>query len=194
MSSRAYVPAVQADVAGPARACGGLAVVDVSSLLIDLYGRIPEVARDAVDELDVGRLTEAPAPGANTIAWLVWHIARVQDSHVAELLGADQLWVTGDWAPRFGLDADPSNTGYGHSTEDVLTVRPESPQVLLDHLDSVGARTLAMLGGLSSDDLDRIVDRGWHPPVTLGVRLVSVAEDSLQHAGQARYVRGLLGA
>jgi hypothetical protein len=168
--------------------------VDVSSLLLELYGRIPEAARYAVDGLDVDRLTEAPAPGANTIAWLVWHLTRVQDHHVAELLGADQLWVTGDWAPRFGLEPDPSNTGYGHSAEEVLTVRPETPQVLLDHLDAVGARTVAMLGGLSSDDLDRIVDRRWDPPVTLGVRLLSVAEDSLQHAGQAAYARGLLRA
>ena len=50
-----------------------------------------------------------------------------------------------------------------------------------------------MLTSLSADDLDRVVDRRWDPPVTLGVRLVSVADDGLQHAGQAAYVRGLLG-
>ena len=45
-----------------------------------------------------------------------------------------------------------------------------------------------MLEGLAPDDLDRVVDRRWDPPVTLGVRLVSIADDSLQHAGQAAYV------
>jgi hypothetical protein len=167
--------------------------MDVAALLLELYDRIPPLAGSAVDGLDVPRLTAQPAPGANTIAWLVWHLSRVQDHHVAELLGADQVWTTGDWARQFGLDADASNTGYGHSAEDVLSVRPERPEVLLEYLDAVQVRTRAMLAKLEPTDLDRIVDRRWDPPVTMGVRLVSVADDSLQHAGQAAYARGLLG-
>jgi uncharacterized damage-inducible protein DinB len=166
--------------------------VDVASLLLELYGRIPPLARYAVSDLSADELTREPAPGANPIAWLVWHLARVQDHHIAELLEAAQLWEGGDWAPRCGLDPDPSNTGYGHTTDDVRTVRPESPEVLLDYLDAVSDRTNAMLETLTPADLDRIVDRRWDPPVTLGVRLVSVADDSLQHLGQAGYVRGLL--
>jgi hypothetical protein len=167
--------------------------MDISSLLRELYGRIPPLARQAVEGVDVDRLTEPPSPGANTIAWLVWHLSRVQDHHVAELLGADQIWMNGDWARGFGLDADLSNTGYGHSAEEVLSVRPERPDVLLEYLDAVDGRTQAMLKDLTPADLDRVVDRRWDPPVTLGVRLVSIADDSLQHAGQAAYVRGLLG-
>lgn len=124
----------------------------------------------------------------------MWHVGRVEDHHVAELLGADQLWVVGDWAPRFGLDADPSNTGYGHTPEQVATVRPEAPGALLEYLDAVHERTLGMLAALTPDDLDRIVDRRWDPPVTMGVRLVSVADDGLQHLGQAAYARGVLSA
>jgi hypothetical protein len=167
--------------------------MDISLLLLELYGRIPPLARQAVDGIDVDRLTESPSPGANTIAWLVWHLSRVQDHHVAELLGANQIWMDGDWARWFGLDPDPSNTGYGHSAEEVLSVRPERADVLLEYLDAVDRRTQAMLRELTPGDLDRIVDRRWDPPVTLGVRLVSVADDNLQHAGQAAYVRGLLG-
>ena len=168
--------------------------MDISALLIELYGRIPPLARQAVDGVDVDRLCEPPAPGANTIAWLVWHLARVQDHHVAELLGSDQIWAGGDWSRACGLDPDPTNTGYGHSPAQVQSVRPERPEVLLEYLDTVGRRTRAMLEGLTPADLDRVVDRRWDPPVTLGVRLVSIADDSLQHAGQAAYVRGLLGA
>jgi hypothetical protein len=167
--------------------------MDVSSLLLELYGRIPPLARHAVDGVDLDRLTEPISPGTNTIAWLVWHLARVQDHHVAELLGAEQIWVGGDWARRFGLDPDPSNTGYGHSAEEVAAVRPERPDVLLDYLGAVQDRTAMMLQDLAADDLDRIVDRRWDPPVTLGVRLVSIADDCLQHAGQAAYLRGALG-
>jgi hypothetical protein len=166
--------------------------MDTASLLLELYGRIPPLAARAVDGLDVAELCTAPEEGANTVGWLVWHLARVQDHHVAELLGCDQVWVGGDWARRTGLDPDPSNTGYGHTAAEVASVRPESSAVLLDYLDKVQRRTTAMLEGLAPDDLDRVVDERWDPPVTLGVRLVSIADDSLQHAGQAAYVRGLL--
>jgi hypothetical protein len=167
--------------------------VDVAALLLETYDRIPPLARKAVEGVPLDKLTEPPAPGTNTIAWLVWHLTRVQDSHVAEILDTDQIWVTGGWAQRFGLDPDPHDTGYAHSAAQVATVRPESPEVLLDHLDAVMVRTRSLLEGLTPEDLDRIVDRRWNPPVTLGVRLVSIADDCTQHAGQAAYVRGLLG-
>jgi hypothetical protein len=166
--------------------------VDVVSLLLELYGRIPPLAHDAVSGVGVVGLVEPPSPGANTIAWLVWHAARVQDHHIAEIIDADQVWVGADWARRFGLDPDPSNTGYGHSPDDVATVRPERPEVLVEYLDAVDLRTRTFLTNLTPAELDRIVDRRWDPPVTLGVRLVSIADDGLQHLGQAAYVRGVL--
>ena len=167
--------------------------VDISALLLELYSRVPPLARHAVDGVDLDCLTQPPSPGANTIAWLVWHLARVQDHHVAEILGVSQLWAEGNWAAGFGLDPDPGNTGYGHSKADVTTVRPKRPELLLEYLDAVDRRTRLMLAGLAAADLDRVIDRRWDPPVTLGVRLISIADDCLQHAGQAAYVRGLLG-
>jgi uncharacterized damage-inducible protein DinB len=169
-----------------------MAHMDIAALLDELYGRIPPLARAAVDGLDPEALVAAPAPGANTIAWLVWHSARVQDHHLSELLHAEQLWQGGDWAARCGLEPDPRNTGYGHSPADVASIRPVDAAALTDYLDAVQARTVAWLRDLEADDLDRVVDTRWDPPVTLGVRLVSVADDSLQHLGQAAYVRGLL--
>lgn len=168
--------------------------MDVAGLLLETYGRIPQLVKGAVDGVDVTTLTRSPQPGANPIAWLVWHLTRVQDSHVAELLDEDQIWTTGDWPSRFGLEPDPSNTGFGHTANQVASVRPDGPEVLLEYLDAVDARTRALLATLAPDDLDRIVDRRWDPPVTMGVRLVSIADDCVQHAGQAAYVRGLLGA
>jgi Protein of unknown function (DUF664) len=166
--------------------------MDTASLLLELYGRIPPLAARAVEGLTPDDLCQAPESGANPVGWLVWHLARVQDHHVAELLGTEQVWVGGDWARRIGLEPDPSNTGYGHTAEEVASVRPKNPAVLLGYLEEVQGRTTAMLEGLAPDDLDRVVDERWDPPVTLGVRLVSIADDSLQHAGQAAYVRGLL--
>lgn len=167
--------------------------MDVSGLLVDLYGRIPPLARGAVDGLDAGNLCARPTSDANPIGWLVWHSGRVQDHHVAEVMQTQQLWVAGDYASGFGLDADPDNTGYGHTTEEVAAVQPSGPEACLAYLDDVTDRTLDFLASCTGSELDRIVDRSWDPPVTLGVRLISVADDGLQHMGQAAYVRGLLG-
>ncbi|QCR19005.1 mycothiol transferase [Agrococcus sp. SGAir0287] len=168
--------------------------MDAIAVLHELYGRIPGEVRRAVDGLSPERLVERPAPEANTIAWLVWHLARVQDHHVSELLGTDQLWATGDWAASFGLEADPDDTGYGHDPADVARVRPTSVEALVAYADAAHARAVSYVDACSDEDLDRVVDERWDPPVTLGVRLVSVADDAIQHAGQASYLRGLLGA
>jgi hypothetical protein len=167
--------------------------VDVAALLLDLYGRIPPLAHEAVDGLDVAALTERPGPDANPVGWLVWHLARVQDAHVAEILHAPQVWEDAAWPARFGLAPDAHNSGYGHTSEEVAAVRPTEAAALLEYLEAVDRRTRDLLAGLSPTDLDRVVDRSWDPPVTLGVRLVSIADDCLQHVGQAAYVRGLLG-
>lgn len=166
--------------------------VDVDELLGDLYGRLPEMIHEAVDGLTADQLHWAPAPGANSIGWLVWHLARVQDHHIAELLDEDQLWVSGGWADRFGLKPDPHDTGYGHKPKQVTGVRPDGPEALVEYYEAVAGRTRDLITGLTPADLDRIVDEGWDPPVTLGVRLISVAHDDIAHAAQAAYVRGIL--
>src|SRR5690242_4455911 len=119
--------------------------MDVAALLVELYDRIPPLARRAVEGLDPRLLIARPGPGANTVGWLIWHLARIQDHHVAELLEADQVWLGGAWAAKFGLDPDPSNTGYGHSVDDVASVRPESVDALVSYLDAVSARTRSFL-------------------------------------------------
>lgn len=168
--------------------------MNVSDLLTEAYDRLPDLVRAAVHGLSPEQLRHQPRPGVNSVGWLVWHLTRVQDHHVADLLDAEQIWASGDWAGRFGLATDPDDTGYGHSPAQVAAVRPESAQALVDYYQAVAARTRSFLVGLGPADLDRVVDEGWDPPVTLGVRLVSIAEDDLQHVGQAAYLRGLIEA
>jgi Protein of unknown function (DUF664) len=163
-------------------------------LLLYAYGQIQASLRRAVDGLTAEQLTARVRPEANTIAWLAWHLVRIQDDHVAEVAGRDQVWTADGWVQRFGLPFDDGATGYGFSSDEVAATRIEDPQLLLDYAAAVHARTTEFLEGLSDDDLDRIVDRRWDPPVTLGVRLVSVLSDDLQHIGQAAYLRGLLTA
>jgi uncharacterized damage-inducible protein DinB len=166
--------------------------MELKDLLSDLFGRIDEHVHEAVDGLDVEALCAPLVPGANPIGWLVWHLTRVQDDHVAEILDQPQLWTSGGWAGRFGVPADADNTGYGHSDDEVRAIRPESAEALIEYYEAVAARTRELLDRITPRDLDRVVDERWDPPVTLGVRLVSIADDDIQHAGQACYVRGIL--
>ncbi|MEP6660279.1 MAG: DUF664 domain-containing protein [Acidimicrobiales bacterium] len=166
--------------------------MELKDLLGDLFGRIDDHVHEAVDGLDVEALCDPLVPGANPIGWLVWHLTRAQDDHVAEIVDQPQLWTSGDWARRFGVPADPGNTGYGHSDEEVRAIRPESAEALIEYYEAVAARTRELLDRTTSRDLDRVVDDRWDPPVTLGVRLISIADDDIQHAGQACYLRGIL--
>jgi hypothetical protein len=165
--------------------------MDVAALLAEAYGRIGPILHRAVRGLDSGGLTFRPDAEANTLAWLVWHTARVQDAQVADVAGIGQVWVVQAWASRFGLPFASSATGYGQSSNEVALVDAPA-DLLLGYYDAVAQQTLDFLARLSADDLDDVVDESWDPPVTLGVRLVSILGDDLQHAGQASYVRGLL--
>jgi hypothetical protein len=166
--------------------------MDTSALLMELYGRIPSLAAEALEGLTPEQLLHRATPTANPIGWLVWHTARVEDHQPAEVGGYPQVWITDGWAGRFGDPVGPDDLGYGHTAAQVAGVRADSAADLLAYLDAAHRRTTEFLGGLSAADLDRIVDHDWDPPVTLGVRLVSVLDDDLQHLGQAMFVRGVV--
>ncbi|KQX59275.1 MULTISPECIES: DinB family protein [unclassified Streptomyces] len=162
-----------------------------AGLLADSFGRVREAVREAVDGLTDDELAARIDPDANTIAWLVWHLTRVQDDHLADAFGLEQLWDADGWRDRFGLPFPKRATGYGQTSAQVGAVRAPG-ELLLGYHDAVHARTEELVRSLTNADLDRVVDTAWNPPVTLGVRLVSVIADDLQHAGQAAYVRGVV--
>ena len=164
--------------------------METSELLTDAFGRVRELYVDLAGDLESGAAHRRPGGVGNPIAWLLWHTARVQDDHVAGLSGGTQAWHDG-WAARFDLPFGEDDIGYGHSTEDVAAVRITAIGDLVDYHGAVQERTLAYLERCSADELDRVVDRRWDPPVTAGVRLVSLLGDCLQHLGQAAYVKGL---
>jgi hypothetical protein len=166
-------------------------LMNVSDLLIDSLDRVHDLVPDILDGLSDDDLAWRPDPGANTIAWLVWHLSRVEDDHVCAASGAEQAWTADGWAGRFGLPFPETDHGFGQSASEVGQVRVGG-NLLAGYLAAVGERTHAYLATLEPQDLDRIVDTRWDPPVTLGVRLVSVVNEVNQHVGQAAYLRGLL--
>jgi hypothetical protein len=165
--------------------------MNVSDLLADALGRVRGQMPELVAGLGDDDLAWRPDPEANSIAWLVWHLARIEDDHVAGVADAEQVWVDGGWAARFDLPFDVREHGYSMSSSDVGKVRV-SGDLLAGYYDAVAARSAAYVATLEPDDLDRVVDEAWDPPVTLGVRLVSVVNEVNAHLGQAQYVRGLL--
>ncbi len=162
-----------------------------AELLTDAFERVLTTATAAVDGLTEDQLAARPDRDANPIGWLVWHLARVQDDHVADVADTEQVWTAQDFVNRFDLPFDSGATGYGMSSEEVGHVRVTA-DLLVEYLRAVHDATLAYVATLTPEDLDRVVDERWDPPVTLGVRLVSVVSDDLQHAGQAGYLRGLV--
>ena len=165
--------------------------METRDVLSDAFERVRGITHRTVEGLGADALVFRPDDDANSIAWLVWHLTRIQDDHVADAAGTEQIWTSQGWYERFGLPFDPSATGYGHSSDDVAAVQVISGDLLLGYYDAVHEHTLAYVQTLVPADLDRIVDESWDPPVSLGVRLVSVISDNLQHAGQAAYIRGL---
>lgn len=162
-----------------------------TAILTDAFARVLDAATDAVAGLSPEQLADRVDAHANSIGWLVWHLARVQDDHVAGAFGADQVWTSAGWAERFGLPFPDSDIGYGHTSDQVAEVRADAEQ-LTGYLSAVHAATLARLREVGDDELQRVVDDSYDPPVTLGVRLVSVLSDDLQHAGQAAFLRGVV--
>ncbi|MFF3225166.1 DUF664 domain-containing protein [Nocardia suismassiliense] len=163
-----------------------------ADLLIDAFGRVQEHVHAAVSGLTRDELAARLDPGANSIAWLIWHLTRVQDDHIADVADIEQVWTAAGWAERFGLPFDDTATGYGDSPDEVAQLGAASADLLLGYYDAVHAQTIEYVSGLTDADLPRVVDTQWDPPVTLGVRLISVVDDDIQHAGQAAFIRGVL--
>lgn len=162
-----------------------------AELLADAFGRIRDDVHRVLDGLSPDQLAARLDNDANSIGWLIWHLTRIQDDHIAGVAGTEQVWISGGWVERFGLPLEPADHGYGHTSDQVASVIVEA-QPLREYYDAVHAVTLGYVAGLTDADLDRVVDDRWDPPVTLGVRLVSIIHDDVTHTGQAAFIRGIL--
>ena len=160
------------------------------TVIEDSLGRVDETLTATLEGLDLDDLARRPGPDANPVGWLAWHLTRVLDGHLADLVDAPQVWE--EWRERLDLPYDADATGYGHSSDEVGAFRADAAS-LTGYWSATWARTREILRQLAGDDAVRVVDDSWDPPVTLSSRLVSVINDTTQHVGQMGYARGLLG-
>ena len=159
-------------------------------LLRDSFNRLIGHVVGLTDELSEEVSFFRPTPAANSIAWLIWHSARIQDVQLAHIAGVEQVWFSSGWVDHFALDLPPDAHGYGHTAEEVATVRAPA-DLLAGYYHAVHRMTLEYVAGVTAEELARVVDENWNPPVTASVRLVSIIDDCTQHLGQAAYIRGI---
>ena len=159
-------------------------------LLRDAFVRLIEHVVDLTDDLSDEVSFFRPTPEANSVAWLIWHSARIQDAQLSPIAQVPQVWFSEGWVDRFGLDLPRDAHGYGHTADDVGKVRAPA-ELLAGYYQSVHKMTLEYLAGVTPEDLAVVVDENWSPPVTASARLVSIIDDCAQHLGQAAYVRGI---
>ena len=162
-----------------------------NELIADGLGRVNQLLHRALTGVPAETLNRMPNPHSNSMAWLAWHLTRIQDDHIASLAGEPQLWTSEGWHERFGMPADDAITGGGHTLEQAAAVQAPSADVLLAYNDAVYERSKRYLAGVSADDLERVLNEPQYSPLpTVGVRLVSLVSDNTQHAGQVMYLRG----
>ena len=166
--------------------------MDANGIIVDGLSRGRGVLSRALDGLDDDALSYRPADHSNPIGWLAWHIARVEDMHVADLLEAGQLWTEGGWHERFGMPPDARDFGTRQTLDEVNAVNAPSAELLLAYYNAVGERTDRYLEALTAEDLDRVLDEPQFQPLpTVGVRINSLIHHAAHHAGQIDYLRGL---
>lgn len=163
----------------------------VQELLRDAFTRLIEHVDELTEDLTEDQAGYRPSPNANSIGWLIWHSARVQDIQLAPIAGIEQVWLDEGWVDRFGLDLPRNDTGYGHGPDEVAKVRAPV-DLLAGYYHAVNKATLEFVAQVTAEDLARVVDKNWDPPVTASARLVSIIDDCAQHLGQAAYLRGIL--
>lgn len=171
--------------------------MDALTVLLDLAQRPVDALDGFWDRLEPARLNVHPDGHDNSPAWLLWHAGREIDAQLAHLDGHEETWTAEGFAARFALGPVGDDVGYGQSTDEaraiVVPETAEAKALLRDYLTAVTERAKRYLHRLSDEDLDAVIDDRWDPPVTRGVRLVSVFDDALQHIGQVAYVTGMTG-
>lgn len=128
----------------------------------------------------------------NSVAWLLWHTGREIDIQTADLAGTSEVWSRDGYAERTGIGAPGDGVGLGHTPGDAREICSDHGDALVDYVAAATDALLAYISTLTDADLDEVIDENWDPPVTRGVRLISIIDDAAQHVGQAAYAVGAL--
>ena len=169
--------------------------MDLRDFIIRSLEEIQEDLKRSVDGLTKEDLMTQPQPGANHIAFMIWHMTRVEDKLLHNLFQCSpQLWESGKWYERMGLPEDPKSTGFGYTAEQVSCFPSVQPHELMDYVEAVRADTLDYLENIDAASLDEKVTAPPLGEVSIGNLISILVVELAQHVGQIAYVRGLVEA
>ncbi len=167
--------------------------MNTGGIAADHFGRVRRLLAMSIEGLTVEQLMKQPGENANPLGWIAWHLTRIQDHAMSGLAEREQAWTADGWHERFGMAAEPENTGTGHTMDEVRAFQSPQASVLIEYYDAVYAHTREYLETVTPEALDRVLNEPrWDPRPTVGVRLVSVMHDNSVHAGEIAYLKGLL--
>lgn len=163
-------------------------------IIMDIFDRIAAQLAQVLEGLTPEELNRQPSTGANTIGWMAWHLTRSHDRNMSELMKMEQLWISEGWYKRFNRAPDPSETGWGHTIDEMKNFGAPDSMTIMKYHRSVLERIKDYIG----NDLTEAVleDESYSPTFRRSSpvyrRITGVINDGLQHVGQAAYVRGLI--
>ena len=164
--------------------------MEFQQLLLNVFERASVILEKALEGLTQDDLNYLPNQDCNSIAWLTWHLTRVQDSAISSLIGKEQLWIVEKWYSKFSRNPDPNDRGNGHNSEDVSNFQSPDSKTLLEYYYAVLKQTKEYIDKLSIVELGREIDNPRNP--TVGLRLAGIINDNIQHVGQIAYLHGML--
>ncbi len=156
----------------------------------------------ALDGLTPEELAWRPGPEANSIAFIVWHVARAEDRWFQRFAReSTEVWIREDWSHKTGIPEE--DTGHGYTAEQVARFPMVKGEDLRQYFEAVRKETLSFLRGLASKDFDITPQREPAPDrpralsskpfegCTIGRMFRQIVAEFNQHLGQIQYLRGL---
>jgi uncharacterized damage-inducible protein DinB len=131
-----------------------------------------------------------PTPHTNHIAWLVWHLARVEDRWVSRLRQAPEVWNDEGWANRFRMD--PESNGFGQTMEEVRAMPEIALQDLMAYFDAVRVVTRHYLEQATDADLAQTYPHPRFGECTGAWIVGHILVEESQHVGQVALIRGMV--
>ena len=111
---------------------------------------------DLLEGLTETQVRTRPHAGVNTIAWLIWHTARIEDVGVNRFVVDGAQVLDDGWRARLGVDRRDVGTGMTDAEVDALSARIDIA-ALRSYWEALTRRTLEIVETLRGQDLGAVV-------------------------------------
>jgi hypothetical protein len=143
----------------------------------------------ALDGLTQEEAAWSPTVESNSIAFILWHVTRVEDFFVNRVIRREvEMYEAEGWRQKLGTPA--KDTGFEYTLEQLKAWPVPKLKVLRGYANSVRKRTLALLKSIPPEKLSELA-RPDRSPDTIGVILCRITTEIALHVGQIAYLRGI---